>query len=168
MHLKPAHLIIATGFLGEPNIPSIPGSDNFAGDILHSNQYGGGVAFKGKRVVVVGAGNSSADICQDLVFRGAASVTMVQRSSTCVVSQKTVNQRLAISFPENLPVEVSDFKFAAMPFLLRRAFLKESQKRVEEEDKEMLEGLRNAGFRLNHGGMDDSGTLLLFYERGGG
>lgn len=166
-HLRPTHLVIATGFLGEPNVPDIPGRHKFAGKVFHSDKYQGGLPFKDKQVVVVGACNSAADICQDLVFRGAASVTMIQRSSTCVVSQTTVNRRLAFSFPEDVPVEISDFKFASMPFSLRRELLKESQRWVEEEDQEMLDGLRKAGFQVNHG-PDGSGQYVLFYERGGG
>ena len=116
---------------------------------------------------MVGSGNSAADICQDLVFRGAASVTMLQRSTTCVVSNKVAARRFAESFPENLPLDIVDLRANGMPFNLRRYISKFLQPSVEEEDKDMLEGLRKAGFHLNNG-KDGSGQSIMYYLTGGG
>jgi putative flavoprotein involved in K+ transport len=53
-------LVSATGTFRNPFIPSFPGIDLFRGKIIHSSQYWSPVAFKGKRVAVVGEGNSGA------------------------------------------------------------------------------------------------------------
>ncbi|KAK7008196.1 FAD/NAD-P-binding domain-containing protein [Favolaschia claudopus] len=66
--LHPAHIVIAAGALGVPHLPVIQDAGAFQGDIIHAAAYDGGKNFAGKRVMVVGAGNSSADICQDLAF----------------------------------------------------------------------------------------------------
>jgi cation diffusion facilitator CzcD-associated flavoprotein CzcO len=75
--LHPAHIIIAAGTLGAPRIPDVDGHQEFLGQTLHASKFMGAQSFIGKRAVVVGAGNTAADICQDLSVRGAASVTMV-------------------------------------------------------------------------------------------
>lgn len=89
--LHPKHVIQATGASGKKNFPSIPGMDNFQGDLLcHSSEYPGAkTAPTRKKAVVVGACNSSHDICQDYYEKGY-DVTMVQRSSTCVISSESL------------------------------------------------------------------------------
>ena len=165
--VRPSHLIMAINFLGNPIVPTIPGLDSFAGEWSHANDFTGATRYKGKRVVVVGAGNTSADICQDLVFRGASSVTMVQRSSTCVVSDKIAVSRMNIAFPDKVPSEISDFKNAGQPFGLLREMMRASQPLADKVDKEMHDGLRKVGFHLNNG-PDGSGQLVMFFTKGGG
>lgn len=62
-------LIIANGTLAEPNQPEWPGE--FSGEIMHSAQYHSPEIFDGKRVLVVGLGNSGADIAVDACHRAA-------------------------------------------------------------------------------------------------
>jgi len=65
------HLVVATGFCRVPCMPVQPGRDSFAGSILHSRDYANGESFRGKRVLVVGFGNSGAEIALDLWEHGA-------------------------------------------------------------------------------------------------
>ena len=60
-------VIIANGTLSEPNIPKFEGK--FDGEIVHSSQYKTASIFEGKRVLIVGAGNSGCDIAVDAVHR---------------------------------------------------------------------------------------------------
>jgi cation diffusion facilitator CzcD-associated flavoprotein CzcO len=60
-------VLIANGMLSEPNMPTFKG--NFEGEIIHSAQYKNAAIFEGKRVLVVGAGNSGCDIAVDAVHR---------------------------------------------------------------------------------------------------
>jgi len=83
--MHPKHVVLATGVSGIPNIPDIPGLKNFSGKIVHSSGYDDGENWKGKRALVIGTGNSGHDIAQDLYSSGAE-VTLVQRSSTLIVS----------------------------------------------------------------------------------
>ncbi|KAG1758767.1 FAD/NAD(P)-binding domain-containing protein [Suillus occidentalis] len=55
-----------------PRVPTWNGMDEFQGALYHSDLHKDTEQFRGKRVVVVGAGNASADICQDFVAHGAA------------------------------------------------------------------------------------------------
>jgi hypothetical protein len=92
---------------------------------------------------------------------------MVVRNSTCVVSAKILNGMLDAAFPEGVPTEISDFKTFAMPFPLMRATLIERQGQRLTHDKDLHDGLRNAGLKLNEGA-DGSGQLILVYEKFGG
>ena len=59
-------VVSATGSWAAPDVPSLPGRDAFAGETLHSAHYPGPAPFAGRRVIVVGAGNSGAQIVADL------------------------------------------------------------------------------------------------------
>ncbi len=64
-------LIVATGYNGHPMVPEFDGQAGFAGPIVHSKAYFSGREFAGKRVMVVGSGNSGAEIAVDLFECGA-------------------------------------------------------------------------------------------------
>ena len=71
-----AGVMIANGTLHTPNQPQLPGE--FAGRIMHSSEYRDPSVFKDKRVLIVGCGNSGADIAVDAVHH-AKSVDMSLR-----------------------------------------------------------------------------------------
>lgn len=165
--LHPAHIVLATGTHGTPFMPTIPGADIFTGELLHASAYAGGEPYAGKRVVVVGAGNTAADMCQDLEFRGAASVTMLQRSVTCVVSDAFIKNEFSMTWPEGVPVDISDFKIASMPLGLLRHISIDNIGHEESFHRDMHDGLRKAGLKLSFG-PDRAGQKILVFERLGG
>ena len=63
-----ATILIANGTLSEPNIPSFSGQ--FTGELIHACAYKSARQFDGKRVLVVGAGNSGCDIAVDAIHHG--------------------------------------------------------------------------------------------------
>jgi hypothetical protein len=67
------NLIVATGYNRRPVVPELPGGASFAGELFHSGLYKNGKPYRGKRVLVVGAGNSGAEIALDLWEHGAIS-----------------------------------------------------------------------------------------------
>ena len=69
-------VILANGTLAEPNRPEFRGS--FAGELLHTSAYKSASQLTGKRVLIIGAGNSGCDIAVDAVHH-AASVDMSVR-----------------------------------------------------------------------------------------
>jgi indole-3-pyruvate monooxygenase len=72
------HLVVATGFNRVPQRPAFPGLDTFSGPVLHSSEFANGESFRGQRVLVVGFGNSGAEIAIDLVEHGASSAIAVR------------------------------------------------------------------------------------------
>ena len=59
-------VVAATGLWAKPHVPDVPGAAAFTGDVLHSAHYAGPDAYAGRRVVVVGGGNSGAQIVAEL------------------------------------------------------------------------------------------------------
>ena len=165
--LHPAHIVLATGTLGEPRIPQFANRDTFEGQVIHAVEFMDATTFVGKNVVVIGAGNTSIDICQDLATGGAASVTMVQRSATCVVSRENIRRHLNDTWAPGVPVYAGDFKFASLPLGLLREIMISSQDAQWEEEKELHAKLANSGLKLTLGA-DGQGQSLMVFERGGG
>lgn len=69
--LHAAHVVVATGFNREPSLPDWPGWERFRGELRHSVDYRNATPYRGSRVLVVGTGNSGAEIAVDLVHGGA-------------------------------------------------------------------------------------------------
>jgi putative flavoprotein involved in K+ transport len=73
-------VVVATGFNRTPRIPQWPGRDSFEGELIHSSEYRNPSPYRGKTVLVVGTGNSGAEIAVDLVNGGAREVTLAVRT----------------------------------------------------------------------------------------
>ncbi len=65
-----SHVVVATGVNRVPHRPSFPGEDLFEGKITHSVTYRRATDYKGKRILVVGMGNTGAEIALDLAEHG--------------------------------------------------------------------------------------------------
>jgi putative flavoprotein involved in K+ transport len=73
-------VVLATGYSATPRVPDWPGRDSFRGELLHSAEYRSAEPFRGRDVLVVGTGNSGAEIAQDLAENGAARVRIAVRT----------------------------------------------------------------------------------------
>jgi putative flavoprotein involved in K+ transport len=103
-------VIIATGYNKHPFLPDWPGLESYTGDLLHSAYYKNPDPYVGKNVLVVGTGNSGAEICVDLIEGGAAHVQMSVRTPPTVLlrdSNGLPGQALGLVFRQ-LPVPVMD------------------------------------------------------------
>lgn len=70
-------VVIANGTLAEPNRPRFEGT--FSGEIWHTSQYKAATQLTGKRVLIVGAGNSGCDIAVDAVHHAKSIDISVRR-----------------------------------------------------------------------------------------
>lgn len=82
-------VVVAAGYNREPQRPTWPGQEHFAGPVLHSADYQNGAPFKGQRVLVVGMGNSGGEIALDLYEHGARSALAV-RSPVNVIPREVM------------------------------------------------------------------------------
>jgi cation diffusion facilitator CzcD-associated flavoprotein CzcO len=164
--MHPRHVVMATGVSGIPSIPDIPSLRDFAGTILHSSQYDDGEAWKGKRVIVIGSGNSGHDIAQDLHSAGAK-VTLVQRSSTMIVNVEPSAQLQYALYDEGLPLEDCDLITTSMPLSVVRKSHIALTETAKKMDQELLGGLERRGFKLDFGD-DGAGWQFKYLTRGGG
>ena len=167
--LRPRHVVMAMGVSGLPNIPKFPGLESFAGTVIHSSGATDVIKVAGKRALVVGAGTSGHDMAQDLYLRGAE-VTMLQRSSTCVVSLEPSSIRVFELFKRNegkRSIADIDLMAAAIPFDLVRRLQGPMSRLMAEDDRELLDGLRAVGFLLDNG-EDNTGYFLKLLRTQGG
>lgn len=108
--LRSCVLVIATGYNRVPKVPELPGRERFRGVVVHSAEYKNGDAYRGKRALVVGIGNSGGEIALDLWEAGAETAIAV-RSPVHVVPRDLhgipaqVNSLYGVG---RLPVAIAD------------------------------------------------------------
>jgi putative flavoprotein involved in K+ transport len=78
--LSAESVVMASGYNRRPSMPAWPGAEVFTGELLHSVDYRNARPYAGKDVLVVGTGNSGAEIAVDLVEGGAREVTIAVRT----------------------------------------------------------------------------------------
>jgi putative flavoprotein involved in K+ transport len=78
-------VVVAAGFNNAATTPSWPGFDGFGGELVHSKDYKTGAKYKAKRVVVVGTGNTGAEIATDLVEQGASEIWWAYRTPPTIL-----------------------------------------------------------------------------------
>jgi len=86
--LQAQQVVVASGYNSEPVAPSFPGQEGFPGELLHASAYSGPAPYQGKHVLVVGAGNTGAEIAADLAESGAASVRLAVRTPQNVIPRQ--------------------------------------------------------------------------------
>ncbi len=162
------HVVMATGASGgTPIRPQLPGLPGFSGTVLHSGEFKSGTDWTGKHAIVIGTGNSGHDVAQDLYVSGAASVSIMQRGPTCVVSLDPSARISYAVYGQGVPVEDVDLMVASIPHPVLLETYKWVTKRTNEYDKELLAKLHAVGFRT-HDGEDGTGFQLLYLRGAGG
>jgi putative flavoprotein involved in K+ transport len=101
-------VVIATGQYREPIVPPWVGREEFAGRLTHSVTYSNAAPYVGHRVLVVGAGNSGAEIAADLGDHGAAYVGLSVRTPPVIVPRD----------PFGVPVQRTSILLSALPAAL--------------------------------------------------
>ncbi|KAK1255675.1 hypothetical protein MKX07_007934, partial [Trichoderma sp. CBMAI-0711] len=167
--LHPRHIVQATGHSGFKHVPQIKGIDTFQGDrICHSSEFPGArEESRGKKAVIVGSCNSAHDIAQDFVEKGY-DVTMVQRSSTFVTTSKSITDIVLRAYAEDgPPVEDVDLMIHSHPMAVLKTLQISVARRQAENDRDILEGLKRAGFNVDSG-PGGAGLFFKYFQLGGG
>lgn len=102
-------VVVATGSADFPHVPRWPGMDSYQGSVVHSSAYRNAEPYVGKRVLVVGFGNSGAEIALDLCEAGA-DVTLAVRSPVRILPRDLLGlpiQSFAMA-QRFLPARVAD------------------------------------------------------------
>ena len=163
--LHPRHIVMATSVSGIPNLPEIPTLDRFDGEVIHSSAYDGAGGREGKHVLILGTGTSAHDMAQDLQSNGAT-VSLIQRGATSVINVEPSAQLPYTLYDEGLPLATTDLIATATPFVPLRSAHRKMAEQSTLLDRELLESLENAGFRIDHD--DTDGWQFKFMRRGGG
>ena len=110
------YVVVATGHNHTPELPGWPGQDSFSGEVLHASRYRDATPYVGKSVLVVGSGNTGAEIAVDLVETGAREVEIAIRTPPHIVLREKYgvpSLALGVLF-RHLPAQVFDPIAAAM------------------------------------------------------
>lgn len=94
-------IVLATGNYRTPTIPAWPGLSHFTGELVHSGDFCNAWPFRGRDVMVVGAGNSAADIAVQLANNGARRIWLAVRTPPHLV------RRAMGPFPSDIFLELS-------------------------------------------------------------
>ncbi|MGV9680338.1 flavin-containing monooxygenase [Nocardia sp. NPDC003482] len=97
--IRAPHVVIATGVFSQPYIPPWPGRATYTRELLHTRDFRNAEPYVGKSVLVVGGGQSSADIAMECVATGSSKVWL------------SVRRPPHISPPEVLGISPSTFAF---------------------------------------------------------
>ncbi|CAF2036417.1 hypothetical protein BRARA_I00535 [Brassica rapa] len=116
-------LVAATGENAEPVVPRFEGMDKFeaTGVVKHTSHYKSGRDFAGKRVLVVGCGNSGMEVCLDLC-NFDAQPSLVVRDAVHVLPREMLGTStfgLSMLLLKWLPIRLVDrFLLAISRFIL--------------------------------------------------
>jgi cation diffusion facilitator CzcD-associated flavoprotein CzcO len=89
--IRTPHVVVATGANRHPRRPALPGEEAFTGRVLHSHAYRDAAPFAGERVLVVGMGNTGAEIALDLCEAGVQ-VALSVRSAVNIVHRDVLGR----------------------------------------------------------------------------
>lgn len=102
-------VVVATSLNSEPHVPCWPGRERYRGVVSHSSQYRNGKPYTGERMLVVGMGNSGAEIAIDLWEHGARPTLAVRGPVNIIPRDLLGLPVLAISAPlSKLPPRLAD------------------------------------------------------------
>ncbi len=137
-------LLMCAGYYdyGNPHTPEIPGLHDFAGELVHPQHWPEELDYKNKHVIVVGSGATAMTLVP-AIAEDAASVTMVQRSPTYVVSrpsQDYIADKLRMFLPAKLAYSITRFKNV----LMQRFMYYKTRTEPEKIKRKLLSGVRHA------------------------
>ena len=84
--LPASGIVAASGSFSNPYRPSFPGEEAFTGELSHVADYRNPTPYEGKRVIVVGAGDSAAQVANELA--PLATVTLASRHPLRFIPQR--------------------------------------------------------------------------------
>ncbi|AWI29632.1 NAD(P)/FAD-dependent oxidoreductase [Streptomyces sp. ICN441] len=148
-------VVVATGFNHTPRMPDWPGRDAFAGELLHASAYRNPAPYEGRDVLVVGVGNTGAEIAADLAGAGAARVRLAVRTAPHIVRRSTAGwpaQRTGI-LVRRLPVRLVD---AAGRLLARIAVPDLSARGLPRPDAGLYTRVRQGAIPVQDVGLIDA------------
>jgi putative flavoprotein involved in K+ transport len=114
--LEASYVVVATGHNHTAALPDWPGADTFTGELVHASDYRDARPYAGRSVLVVGSGNTGAEIAVDLVEGGADEVAIAVRTPPHIVLRENhgvPSLALGVLF-RHLPTRIFDPVAAAM------------------------------------------------------
>ncbi len=103
-------VVLATGNYRTPIVPTWPGLSRFNGEFIHSSDFVSARPYRGRDVLVVGAGNSAADIAAQLADHGAGRIWLAVRTPPHLVrrSMGPIPSDLLLELSARVPATLVD------------------------------------------------------------
>jgi len=136
------NVVVASGYNTEPATPPVPGIENFKGKVIHSAQYANAKPFTGQSVLVIGMGNTGAEIALDLAENGARP-TISLRNGVHIVPRDLFGvpiQMVAMLATKVLPTGANDRLF---PIILDAALGDLSKYGIRRPPQGLLQQIRS-------------------------
>jgi putative flavoprotein involved in K+ transport len=83
--LEARRVVLATGACAQPEVPDWPGRSGFVPPLTHSADYRRPGPYRGRRVLVVGSGNSATEVAVDLAAAGDVTVELAVRTPPAIL-----------------------------------------------------------------------------------
>ena len=133
-------VVVATGIADAPYRPSWPGSEAYRGAVLHSSEYRNPAPYAGKRVLVVGFGNSGGEIALDLANAGV-DVALAVRSAVQILPRELLGLPILTwaIFYRRLPARLVDAINAPVLRLAVGSIEKLGLRRAAKGPRQMVE-----------------------------
>ncbi|WP_291848361.1 NAD(P)/FAD-dependent oxidoreductase [Bradyrhizobium sp.] len=122
--------------------PEFPGSADFAGRIVHPQQWPEDLDYAGKRVVVIGSGATAVTLVPAMA-KTAADVTMLQRSPTYVVA-RPAEDALANKLRQNLSAKLAYHLIRWRNVLLGMYFFQLCRRKPDRAKQLIIGGVKMA------------------------
>jgi len=137
------YVVLATGINHTPVIPGFPGQDSFAGKIIHSSAFKNGSVFAGKKVLIVGFGNSACELAICLHEHGAFP-SLAVRSAVNVLPRDIFGIPVLElgKFTAALPAKLADFLNAPLIRLMVGDIRKLGLRKSKYGPREQIEKLQ--------------------------
>jgi cation diffusion facilitator CzcD-associated flavoprotein CzcO len=143
-------IIMGTGYYNydEPLDATIPGLDNFKGQVVHPQFWPQDLNYTGKKVIIIGSGATAVTMLP-VVAEKAAKVTMLQRSPSYIKAlplEDPLGNLVRRFLPSWVTAKILRWKFFLLPFLFYkfcRAFPNAARKLIRKENEKLLpKGIR--------------------------
>ena len=133
-------VVVATGIADAPYRPSWPGMEFYQGSVVHSSDYRNPAPYQGKRVLVVGFGNSGGEIALDLANVGI-DVTLAVRGPVQIIPRDLLGLPILtwVIFYRHLPARLVDFINAPILRLVVGSFEKLGLRQAAKGPRQMVE-----------------------------
>lgn len=148
--LKVKHLVMAIGGgLDVPKYPEYPNRDEYQGTVLHSVDWKNADAFTGKKGIIIGSANSAFDIAGNMVDSDLSEMTIVQRSTTHVMSSTVLYPIQDALYNPQTDLGLSDRMSLTGPYAMGRLMIMAGAAALQAQEPHRYDYLREAGFKFH-------------------
>lgn len=129
-------------------MPDLPNRSLFKGTVEHSAEYMDAGPYKGKNVLIVGAGNSAHDVARNLAEGGVGKVTILQRGATAFFEWEKIRPLLEGPYLHGHDLRTADFLFQMMPLGIGRDLARGAMAAIEASQAELYAKLESKGYSV--------------------